>query len=82
LRVGPWRCNWVEDTSADIPIPVLVRRVVEARKVQAMGGPDAYSARMNPQNLSEKPLVVTDGVHDEKQSTSRKPSFWSRLCCW
>jgi GTPase KRas len=56
---------------------VIVRRVVEARRLQATGGIEASLARAQPGGqMNEKHLMSSESEEE------KKPGFFSRLCCF
>ncbi|KAF1808514.1 ras-domain-containing protein [Eremomyces bilateralis CBS 781.70] len=82
------RCGFMETSAREMvnieeTFALLVRRVVEARKLQHFGGYD--SAAVAPTNrlglmpLSEKPRATVETKAVDKNEAS---GFWGRLKCW
>lgn len=62
---------------------VLVRRVVEARRLAANGGAAAVPTRtaaLPPMN--EKDNMSSNAATEKPTSGTEKESFWKRLKCW
>ncbi|KAF2459403.1 ras small GTPase [Lineolata rhizophorae] len=78
------KCGFMETSAREMvnieeTFALLVRRVVEARRLQIYGGVEPASARTQPlAPVSEKPAMA--GADDDDARNKR--SFWSRLRCW
>lgn len=57
---------------------VLVRRVVEARRLAAGHGPASRTAALPPPTQSE----TNANNSNEKDSGAQRTSFWKKLKCW
>lgn len=61
---------------------VLVRRVVEARRIAAQGGPDAvptHTQALPPLNEKRDSSKIAQG---KGQGGAHKEGFWKKLMCW
>lgn len=60
---------------------VLVRRVVEARRIAAQGGAGPNRTAVLPP-LDEKDVSSLNAPPDKNNGAPKKERFWKRLKCW
>lgn len=64
---------------------VIVRRVVEARRLTLNGPVPNMASASRPQQPApenEKPIHSIDPAAIRKRNAGAKPSFWAKLKCW
>ncbi|KAL2356134.1 P-loop containing nucleoside triphosphate hydrolase protein [Cryomyces antarcticus] len=87
------KCGFMETSAREMvnieeTFALLVRRVVEARKLQASGGipPEAPSMHtLSPSTQNEKPAVQSStgvGGRPSSSGPQAKKGFWASLKCW
>ncbi|KAF2813963.1 ras-domain-containing protein [Mytilinidion resinicola] len=82
------RCGFMETSAREMvnieeTFALLVRRVVEARRLQATGGAPAAAARTEPlPPLSEKQIADSQMPGNTFRPDGPKQSFWEKLKCW
>ncbi|KAK3076921.1 hypothetical protein LTS18_011642 [Coniosporium uncinatum] len=82
------RCGFMETSAREMvnieeTFALLVRRVVEARRLQANGGvePTTTEKTKSLPPVSEKPKTTIDPKKVPSRN-NKDASFWSKLRCW
>ncbi|KAF2500534.1 ras-domain-containing protein [Lophium mytilinum] len=81
-------CGFMETSAREMvnieeTFALLVRRVVEARRLQATGGAPSAAARTEPlPPLSEKQITDSQMPGNTFRPGGPKNSFWKKLKCW
>lgn len=81
------KCGFMETSAREMvnieeTFALLVRRVVEARRIAAQGGPDAvptHTQALPPLNEKRDSSKIAQG---KGQGGAHKEGFWKKLMCW
>jgi small GTP-binding protein len=81
------KCGFMETSAREMvnieeTFALLVRRVVEARRIAAQGGPDAVPTHTQALPPLKEKGVASNIPQEKGQSDANKDSLWKKLMCW